>query len=151
MFHDEEQEQEPTAIVELDDFIYDLWHQYFEPEKPITKEQRKVIRDKYNRLAKKANDLAGAQRHIILTESTRWQKDDSKPVPKPVIDRSLADTIINSNKQLKPKAQKMGGKSIIEQIIELHKQGLTNKEIVEKGFNKSTVNRQVCEYKKRSK
>ena len=45
--------------------------------------------------------------------------------------------------------KKEGGKSIIEQIIELHEQGLSNKQIVEKGFNKSTVNRQVGEYKKR--
>lgn len=45
--------------------------------------------------------------------------------------------------------KKDGGKSIIEQILDLHRAGKTNKEIVALGFNKSTVNRQVGEYKKR--
>lgn len=41
--------------------------------------------------------------------------------------------------------------SIIHQILEHHKAGKSNKEICELGFNKSTVNRQVNEYKKRKK
>lgn len=36
----------------------------------------------------------------------------------------------------------------IEQILALHKAGLSNKEIVEKGFNKTTVSIQVAKYKK---
>lgn len=42
-----------------------------------------------------------------------------------------------------------GGKSIIEQIIDLHIQGKSKKEIIEMGYNKSTVNRQVGEYIKK--
>jgi len=42
------------------------------------------------------------------------------------------------------------GSGKIAQILELHKKGLSNKQIVDDhGFNKSTVNRQVSEYKKR--
>jgi hypothetical protein len=36
--------------------------------------------------------------------------------------------------------------SVIYQIIELHKQGLSKPDIIAKGFNKSTVARQVGEY-----
>lgn len=39
--------------------------------------------------------------------------------------------------------------SIIHQILELHKQGLTRPQIIAKGFNKSTVARQVGEFIKR--
>ena len=38
--------------------------------------------------------------------------------------------------------------SKIETILALHVKGYTNKEIIEAGFNKSTVYRQVGEYKK---
>lgn len=41
------------------------------------------------------------------------------------------------------------GTGKVAAIIALHKQGLSNKEIVDKGYNKSTVNRQVSEYRKR--
>jgi len=36
----------------------------------------------------------------------------------------------------------------IAQIIELHKNGYSNAEIVDKGFNKTTVSIQVSKYKK---
>lgn len=48
-----------------------------------------------------------------------------------------------------PQPDAAGGK--IQQILALHIVGKTNKEIVEAGFNKSTVNRQVSEYKQRQK
>lgn len=41
-----------------------------------------------------------------------------------------------------------GGPGKIEQIIALHKQGLSNKEIVEKGFNYTTVSIQVSKFKR---
>lgn len=40
------------------------------------------------------------------------------------------------------------GPGKIEQIIALHKQGLSNKEIAEKGFNKTTISIQVSKFKK---
>jgi hypothetical protein len=47
-----------------------------------------------------------------------------------------------------PKADADKGPGKIEQIIALHKQGLSNKEIVEKGFNKTTVSIQVSKFKR---
>jgi hypothetical protein len=41
------------------------------------------------------------------------------------------------------------GSGKVAQIIALHKEGKSNREIIEMGYNKSTVNRQVSEYKKR--
>lgn len=41
--------------------------------------------------------------------------------------------------------------TLIKDIIDLHKQGKTNKEIVEMGYNKNTVGRQICLYKKGKK
>jgi hypothetical protein len=46
------------------------------------------------------------------------------------------------------KAAVKEGPGKIEQIIALHKAGKTNAEIVEKGFNKTTVSIQVSKYKK---
>lgn len=40
------------------------------------------------------------------------------------------------------------GPGKIEQILAFHKQGLSNQEIVEKGFNKTTVAIQVAKHKK---
>ena len=40
-------------------------------------------------------------------------------------------------------------RGIVAQIIELYKSGKTNKEIVDLGFNRNTVARQVSEFKKR--
>lgn len=58
-------------------------------------------------------------------------------------------SVIKADKPAAPAPSKTGGKSIIEQILELHKAGKSNKEIIAAGFNKSTVARQVSEYKKR--
>jgi hypothetical protein len=53
------------------------------------------------------------------------------------------------NQQPDKPVKAAGGKCIIEQILDLHKAGKSNKEIIAAGFNKSTVARQVSEYKKR--
>lgn len=43
------------------------------------------------------------------------------------------------------------GRTQIKEIIDLHKQGFSNKEIVEKGYNKHTVQGQVSLFKKGTK
>lgn len=48
----------------------------------------------------------------------------------------------------KKAAAKKEGSGKIEQIIALHKKGKTNVEIVEAGFNKTTVSIQVAKYKR---
>ena len=40
------------------------------------------------------------------------------------------------------------GRNKIKEIIELHKKGLSKKEIVEKGYNKGTVQRQIMLFTK---
>lgn len=40
------------------------------------------------------------------------------------------------------------GRNKIREIIQLHKEGLDNKQIIEKGYNKNTVNEQIRLYKK---
>lgn len=68
--------------------------------------------------------------------------DKTKPAPKEK--KAKATTTGEAKVPGEPKAG-----SIIDQILTLHKAGKSNKEIVEAGFNKSTVNRQVSEFKKR--
>lgn len=57
---------------------------------------------------------------------------------------------VKAAKAAKPKAAKKEdkGPGKIEQILALHKAGKTNAEIVEKGFNKTTVSIQVSKFKK---
>jgi len=47
------------------------------------------------------------------------------------------------------KKEPADGSGKIAQILKLHDEGKTHKEIIERGFNKSTVYRQIGEYKKR--
>lgn len=117
-------------MVEKDELCDHLWHKYFLPEKPLTSKERKEIMLQYNEVAKEINTIAGFKRVIILTPSTRW-------FPK------------KTDREDKTKSQvKAVRGSIIEQIINLFKQGKTNKEIIMMGYNKSTVSRQISEYKK---
>lgn len=51
-------------------------------------------------------------------------------------------------KAKKAVSKKEGGPGKIEQIIALHKQGLSNKEIEAKGFNYTTISIQVAKWKK---
>lgn len=60
-----------------------------------------------------------------------------------------------AKKAAAPTAKKNGavkeeekGPGKIEQILTLHKKGLSNQEIVDKGFNKTTVSIQVSKFKK---
>lgn len=69
------------------------------------------------------------------------QTEIANPKPPPI---PRADAGITTDG---PIPNEHGGK--IEQILWLHDSGLSNNEIIAKGFNKSTVGRQVGEYKKR--
>jgi hypothetical protein len=44
--------------------------------------------------------------------------------------------------------KKSGERGIIEQIIDLHKTGKTNKDIIDMGYSKSTVGQQVAKFKR---
>lgn len=167
------------VVGELDDIIERLWYEYFCPAQTPKPEVRKRIMTAYNMAANKGNKLAEFIRHQTLTASVRWTPEpgdtgcdmekkifvDIKEFPKK---KKLAAVVhmdtapkgkernmqnhaaaVMGTERPKPVRKSGEGGSIIEQIIALHKQGLSNKEIIAKGFNKSTVGRQVSEFKKR--
>lgn len=109
-----------------------LWDDYF----AAPKAKKGPIMEQYNKLAKEYNQIAGFTCMTIITSSTK-DSVKTRPVNTPTI-------VKDGQPVLEPKKG-----SIIEQILDLHKQGKTNKEIIAMGYNKSTVGRQVSEYKKR--
>lgn len=147
--HIDEQEEKaplPNNVIELDNMAHDIWYKYFRPEKPLGKDERKAMMKEYNEIADKRNKLGGFKALIILTPSTVATIPAEKPEPK-AKDKSTV------TQRTAPVAQAAAGEpkpgSKIAEIIALHVAGKTNKEIIESGYNKSTVNRQVSEYKKR--
>lgn len=146
--------EDANACGDLPEIGDNLWHIYF-LNKELTNAQKKDIRDVYNRAAKVCNKIAGKDIMQIITPSTKWipkHTDEDEIVLRKTVAIPQATTRGNSYQTGMPKAQKQPGKggSIIEQILALHQQGLSNKDIIAKGFNKSTVNRQVSEFKKRN-
>lgn len=153
----------PTKITDLDDLANDLWMRYFKPAQPLAPAEKRELRDSYNQVAEAINKASGFSRVIKLTPSTLWiasKEGAILPAKRPPGAIPTGATPQRSNpapnfKQLAqskaaPKVTKEpGGESIIGQIIAHHKAGLSNKQIIELGFNKSTVGRQVGEYKKR--
>lgn len=153
----------PENVQDLFEVADRLWFEYFTPAQPYDSKTKSKILATYNEAVKRHNKIQGFNRLMSLTSSTYWkpQADETGPDMK---EKIFVDIIEFKPEVSKPakvvrmsQAPTPGSKpahqfkrgSIIEQILELHKQGKTNKEIVAAGFNKSTVNRQVSEYKKR--
>ncbi len=149
----------PDNVHELDEMAEKMWLDYFS-RSPA--QERKLLMVQYNEVAKKANELANMQRHIILTPSTQWIPDiNEEGIVEPPKKRAPVVSINKEKQRQEPVAPAAttpaaaatklpgAGGTIIQQIIALHEKGLSNKEIIEKGFNKSTVARQVSEFKKR--
>lgn len=111
----------------------------------------------YNKVAEECNRVFGREYIVLITSSTKVISASEQEQQLSVQAAKRGDVAIKPSELKKiakatpiPSAKKVpGGKSIIEQILDLHREGKSNKEIVELGFNKSTVNRQVAEYKKR--
>ena len=153
----------PTSAVELCDLATELWMQYFVPAEPLSSTEKRNLRDKYNMVAKKANDVQGHCVLQLITPSTVWipKKDEvGQPIPPhkgKAANASIKAIAANAKNTAAPAASEApkvqrtpgAGGSIIQQIIALHVEGKSNKEIIALGFNKSTVGRQVSEYKKR--
>ncbi len=153
----------------MDEVCTDLWYKYFTPEKELSATDKRLLRDKYNEAAKHLNTLAGTTRVITITPSTVWVPTKGTEEKKPGLVTKILSTAAKDEsapsqgskgkgkgtegKGVKPALKvpvaNASGSGKIEQILALHIAGKTNKEIVEAGFNKSTVNRQVGEYKKR--
>lgn len=167
--HEEEEKVPlPTEVNALQEIIDDLWDQYFNPKTPLKAPEKRALMAKYNEAAVKMNEITGFSRVIILTPSTlvtkkkqnepaettettvHVNKPEGKPVPyvsasKSNADKSTSDAAPEKKSPTILKSEP--GK--IDKILALHKEGKTNKEIIAMGYNKSTVGRQVAEYKKR--
>lgn len=158
------------------DIIHErLWYEFFTPFAPNKGETKRRILALYNKVVDISNKECGFQRVINLTASTHWapKLDDSGPEMKEAIfvdiiafvapNKQRAKVIQMQtpvagsmsreqiHKQQSSKQTKQPGKGggLIEQILALHIAGKSNKEIIAAGYNKSTVGRQVSEYKKR--
>lgn len=83
--------------------------------------------------------LVNKYHNYSFTQKTSNMATAKKAAPK----KSAA-----KSKGKKPTSKKKEGPGKIEQIIALHKQGLSNKEIEAKGFNYTTISIQVAKYKK---
>ena len=113
--------------------LIELWDAYF----AAPKKDKAPIMVEYNDMADEYNTVAKFKCMTTINAST---KDSVKT--KPVLEPLMVEC---------EQVKKEPGGDKIKQILELHKAGKTNAEIVAAGFNKSTVARQVSEYKKRTK
>jgi hypothetical protein len=79
--------------------------------------------------------------NFLFTQKTSNMATAKKAAPKKKV-------AVKAKAKGKSAGKKEGGPGKIEQIIALHKQGLSNKEIEAKGFNYTTISIQVAKYKK---
>jgi len=167
----------PTSVGACNEIVNRLWYEFFTPAVKHTNQLKRDILHMYNLTAMQENKLAGFNRVITLTPSTRW-----KPLPMdegPESSNKIFVDIIPFTKQKAnvvarpataglapffravttpatstavPLPQRTAeGIGKIAQIIILHKQGNTNKEIIAMGYNKTTVSIQVNRYLKSKK
>ena len=66
-------------------------------------------------------------------------------------EKRVLDAKVSAYNKLFRAEHNLTGRTKIKEIIALHKSGLTNKEIIDKGYNKGTVQRQVMLYTKGKK
>jgi len=139
-----EEEGDPITddLYELNNICINLWERYF----AAPKKDKAPLMAQYNVCATAYNKKAGWGAMRIL-DSTMKDTLKNRPVHPPVV-LSAEEQAKQTAAEVTPKPKKEG--SIIEQILALHKAGKTNKEIIAAGFNKSTVGRQVSEYKKKT-
>lgn len=171
LFDDEEEFVLPTDVISLQDLAHTYWMQFFRPKEPLSLTDKKAVINRYNQIAEAINKQRPGS-IVKLTMSTQWiptkmyEQDiaDDKPTVKAPGHSNTNPAPVNSkpDKSKEPTApvkkpqangnteESPAGGNKIQQIIALHKAGKSNKEIIEAGYNKSTVARQVSEYKKKN-
>lgn len=132
------------SVLELDELAEQLFNQYF--GQPHTPAERKTLMARYNEVANFRNKKTNFKAWITITPSTRIElkkksEEDKAPALAPVVNLKKGTLPIGGSQPT--------GK--IAEIIALFVSGKTKKEIIEAGYNKSTVNRQIGEYVKRTK
>lgn len=133
------------SLPELSDRCAELYINYF------AEKRNKEIRDQYNIAAQEYNKRTGRNDMVIITSNTKdnvtTQKGEARLfVEEQNIIIKKKDKSAAKEKEIPSTTIKSGG--TVAKIIELHKSGLSNKQIIEMNFNKNTVNRQISEYKK---
>lgn len=138
---DEEPVGLPESATELSDLCATLWVNYFSEK---NKAAKKEFKEKYNEAAAAYNKQVGREDMALITANT-------KQAPEPPAEEEEPKPKAKAASAKAPAVAVTTGGNKIAQIIAHHKAGKSNKEIIALGFNKSTVNRQVGEYKKANK
>lgn len=172
----------PVTVIGLQTLAALGWAEYWSPKKPLSKEEKRLIREKYNEVVTKVNK-ANPGTFLLLTESTKIAGTPkplrvAEPVQKPKNSYTSIAPVVNmpvsktnrasqdsKSAPVKGQAAKnqpvkqttkatdkelpKGGK--VAEIIALYRKGKTKAEIIEAGYNKNTVNRQIGEYIKKQK
>lgn len=88
---------------------------------------------------------------VIETPAVEEIKTNKDELELLMLQKSAADKAFFEYRALYNRQHNVKGRDMIKDIIAMHKKGKTNKEIVEAGYNKNTVNRQVTLFKKGTK
>lgn len=134
------EQETPTGLYEMALFLEKLWNAYF----LSPKQKKEPYQKRYNSIAEQYNRQVNFKAMTIINATT---KDTAKSSPMQAPGVLMPTHLVEKRVTAACMPKREG--SVIAQILEHHKAGLTNQEIIAKGFNKSTVGRQVCEYKKR--
>lgn len=130
---------ESLSLSDLSDKCTELWFNYG----ASSGKDKSKVRNEYNTVAEHYNKRVGWKCMSLINSTTIVETKEAFEA------RTEGTAKIEKKKEQSAAAEpvKRSG-TIIQQILALHKEGKTNKEIIDAGFNKSTVSRQVSEYKK---
>lgn len=98
------------------------------------------------RIAEAKANLVKAEGHLAKAEEVAKNAADEVAIIKAQV-KALKAEAAGKDVVVSPRIE---GKGVIEVILDLYKSGLTKKEIIAKGYNRSTVQRQVGEYLKKA-
>lgn len=115
--------------------------------KAVHKEQLDEIVAEGKKAAAANKKTSALPPHPTMTTGTVETQPPPKQTP-PVKQEAIVRQIISPIDD-RPKKDPVTGEGVVAQILKLHLAGKSNKEIIEAGYNQSTVYRQVNEHKKR--
>lgn len=100
------------------------------------------------RFNNKQGAIGAISKAVDAEKGTKKIKTNEQPVLDPVQNRILTD---DHEEIIVEQLPLLEGEGKVAAILRLHDSGLSNDQIISQGFNKSTVYRQVSEYKTRKK
>jgi hypothetical protein len=104
----------------------------------------------YETLVEKIVTDVQVKKHVAEAYATSWRHNhkDGETIPEPKVAYVATPLPVKTNKVL---ADPANGNGIVAQIIAMCEDGKSVAEIIEAGYNKSTVYRQTSEWRKRKK